>query len=383
MKKIKANIDALMDQYCKSDAETSSVLGLLGDKQLILYGAGELGVTFIIRIVNRYNRVNIMMVLDRKFKHPQVFHGISACSPDEYHPSEKNKKDSLVIVAVLNESHQQEIISKLRCSGYRNIMLATDIYELQLLHIPKGLLDNGREYYLSEQKRIVQALELFDDKISRETFNLFLSTHIKREFIRFPSISSDEQYFPSDIKMNKGYARLINCGAYNGDTVMRLNEKYGKIKALACFEPDLESFYKLVTYLRDKGQGISDVILTYPCGVHGTTKRFYFADADASSMITDDGDLFVQCVSLDDVLSTFNPTFINMDIEGAELDALKGAEQILKKCKPDLAICVYHAPNHIWDVPLYLNSLKLEYKFYLRTYTYFTNETVLYATVDA
>ncbi len=70
-----------------------------------------------------------------------------------------------------------------------------------------------------------------------------------------------------------------------------------------------------------------------------------------------------------------------MDIEGAELEALKGTETLIKKNKPDLAISVYHAPNHIWEIPLYIESLKQGYEFYLRNYTSFTHDTVLYATI--
>jgi len=70
-----------------------------------------------------------------------------------------------------------------------------------------------------------------------------------------------------------------------------------------------------------------------------------------------------------------------MDIEGAEPEALVGAKNMICKYLPDLAICVYHSPNHLWEVPLYLNDLNIGYKFYLRNYTGFSIETVLYATV--
>ena len=85
---------------------------------------------------------------------------------------------------------------------------------------------------------------------------------------------------------------------------------------------------------------------------------------------------------MDHVIPNFNPTFISMDVEGSELEALRGAETLMKDSRPDLAICVYHALNHIWDIPLYLNDLCLGYKFYLRNYTSFIAETVLYATVE-
>ena len=68
-----------------------------------------------------------------------------------------------------------------------------------------------------------------------------------------------------------------------------------------------------------------------------------------------------------------------MDIEGAELEALKGEEKTIQANRPDLGICVYHSPSHLWEIPLYLHGLGVGYRLYLRNYTSFTGETVLYA----
>lgn len=107
-----------------------------------------------------------------------------------------------------------------------------------------------------------------------------------------------------------------------------------------------------------------------------------FKNEGESSHISENGDSFMQCVALDNALPNFRLTFISMDIEGAELEALKGAERSIRGNKPDLAISVYHLPNHIWEIPLYIEKLSLGYKFYLRNYSGKPIETVLYATVD-
>ncbi len=73
--------------------------------------------------------------------------------------------------------------------------------------------------------------------------------------------------------------------------------------------------------------------------------------------------------------------FIKMDIEGAELPALKGAEKTVRLYKPKLAITVYHSINDFWEIPMYLNSLNLGYRFYLRHFTIHAEETVLFAQV--
>ena len=68
-----------------------------------------------------------------------------------------------------------------------------------------------------------------------------------------------------------------------------------------------------------------------------------------------------------------------MDIEGAEVNALLGAEENIKKQKPKLAICVYHKPEHLWKIPLYIKKIVPDYKLYIRHHTNQEYETVCYA----
>ena len=68
-----------------------------------------------------------------------------------------------------------------------------------------------------------------------------------------------------------------------------------------------------------------------------------------------------------------------MDVEGAELESLKGAQKVIKRDKPKLAVCIYHKPEDILTLPLFIKKLVPEYKFYLRSYSNADNEMVLYA----
>ncbi len=97
-------------------------------------------------------------------------------------------------------------------------------------------------------------------------------------------------------------------------------------------------------------------------------------------MISADGVITIQCVSLDEVISNFKSTLIKMDIEGAEIDALPGEQKTIQKYVPGLAISVYHLPSHIWEIPLLVKQMMPgAYKYYLRAHGFNDYNIVLYA----
>jgi len=258
-----------------------------------------------------------------------------------------------------------------------------DIYEVDNpFSQTTKLFREGYNFYKNRQAQIEVAFNLLADDESRAVFYAFLQTHAERKPTTIPRRPREEQYFPTDIKLNKGYARFVSCGAYDGDTVRVLNNNSGKVEEVVCFEADLALFIRLSKYLKENKSEIADKILALPCAVYNHDSIVNFTEATGlGSRIDINGTLQVQTVSLDNILPNLSPTMITMDIEGVELEALQGAEAMIREHRPDLGICVYHAPNHLWEIPLYLNSLGLGYRFYLRNYTSFTIETVLYATI--
>ena len=71
-----------------------------------------------------------------------------------------------------------------------------------------------------------------------------------------------------------------------------------------------------------------------------------------------------------------------MDIEGAEIKALEGAKEIIKKYKPKLAISIYHNPKDLIQIPIYLKKLLPEYKIYIRHHSLRETDTVCYAVYE-
>lgn len=70
---------------------------------------------------------------------------------------------------------------------------------------------------------------------------------------------------------------------------------------------------------------------------------------------------------------------IKMDVEGSELESLKGAKRTIQRDKPKLAICIYHKPEDMTEIPMFIKELVPEYRLYVRHHSNSDLETVLYA----
>jgi FkbM family methyltransferase len=169
----------------------------------------------------------------------------------------------------------------------------------------------------------------------------------------------------------------VDAGAYIGDTLLAAQRRGIEVEAVAAFEPDAANFARLVSTLDTFP---ATEAFAVPCGVLGAAAQVRFSAGDgAGSAITADGAVTIQCVSLDESLRSFRPTLIKMDIEGAEPEALEGARRLITRSRPGMAICVYHAPEHLWSIPQQLRGWDLGYRFYLRSHGFQGFDTVLYA----
>ena len=96
--------------------------------------------------------------------------------------------------------------------------------------------------------------------------------------------------------------------------------------------------------------------------------------------MADTGETCIEVMPIDEAVDlSERVTFIKMDVEGSELEALKGARRTIVRDKPKLAICIYHKPEDMLTLPWYIKSLVPEYKLYLRHHSVMATETVLYA----
>jgi len=80
-----------------------------------------------------------------------------------------------------------------------------------------------------------------------------------------------------------------------------------------------------------------------------------------------------------DSLDLLRVDFVKMDVEGAELMALREGEQSIRAFKPRMALSLYHRDEDFFSIPLWLEALGIGYRLHLDHYSIHREETVLYA----
>ena len=192
-----------------------------------------------------------------------------------------------------------------------------------------------------------------------------------------------ETYFgPSFMKFSDEEV-FVDAGCYDFRTSLALGRRCKCVKKVYAFEPDPESYKRCLQKAENRNRKrIQDVrILPYGVWSEKTTLRFSSVGTQGSSFIGDMADgVSVPVTTIDDVVDPGDRvTTIKMDIEGSELEALKGARETILRDKPKLAICIYHKPEDLWEIPAYINELVPEYRLWIRHHTLDMVDTVLYA----
>ena len=190
--------------------------------------------------------------------------------------------------------------------------------------------------------------------------------------------SYNDQYFGPDFIRYEPEEVFVDAGCCNLRSCLALREHCKRVKKVYAFEPDPENYQ---VCLRNREKYKFPEVELLPCGVWSERTTLHFSAGNAaSSCISEEGDSCIRVMPIDEAVDpNERVTFIKMDIEGSELEALKGAKNTIQRDKPKLAICIYHKPEDMTEIPLYIKSLVPEYKLYIRHHSNRYGETVLYA----
>lgn len=221
------------------------------------------------------------------------------------------------------------------------------------------------------------------DEMKSQIKNLFKNAKIEvlNDFISSYPYPSN-QYFDNLIHLEENEV-FIDGGVFDlGSTlnfIERCKEKGLKNYKSIAFEPNKEQYLYCKKQINDKS--IENVELINK-GLWDKEDILYFSPNGAGSFITEEKKPITISVTSIDQYVNDEITFIKLDVEGAELETLKGGEETIRRVKPKLAVCIYHKPNDLVDIPMFIKKVVPEYKLYVRHYSVTNCETVLYAVID-
>ncbi len=281
----------------------------------------------------------------------------------------ENHKDAVVIVAACYK-YNLEMYNQIIKMGFprENIFRRYSGYQLYSM-------EKFKQYYRGYE----WAYSLFEDDISKKIILDRIRGYLF--YHDMPHSVCEDQYFDSSVISFSEDEVFYDAGCYIGDTIQEFIKRVnGHYRHIYGFEPDASNYKQALNNLEPyhnislikKGLWNCDDVLT-------------FNSASSASRITENGDASIQLTSVDSFLSNLSdndkntiPTFIKMDIEGSEKEAIMGCRETIKKCHPKLAVCVYHRPEDIYEIPKIIMELG-KYNFTLRHYSQGDVETVLYA----
>lgn len=201
-------------------------------------------------------------------------------------------------------------------------------------------------------------------------------------FLQESIIKNGIEYFDLPYFVPEKNEFFIDAGGWDGNTTKDffcwLLKKGGESGKSIIFEPNPVQYMVCEDNIKKWDYQNVEVVKK---GLWHQNETIRFWKCEMGSRISNDGEEIIEAVSLDEYLKEEKErvTFIKMDVEGAELSAINGAEKTIKEHRHKLAICIYHKPEDIWEIPKRLIEIVPDYVFYIRHYYFSQLDTILYA----
>jgi FkbM family methyltransferase len=304
---------------------------------------------------------------DNNFKKwGEIYHGIECIT---YEKLLEIKEDVIIFITV---GDFMPVYDQLYSAGFPAVRI---IYKYDLQAAPFIRSSNIEKLIIE----VRAARNLLCDLKSKSVFDtiIYRSSGTALDIMCMPNISEGSQYFPEDLIELSSDECYVDVGAYDGDTISaflkKSNNYFNKIYA---FELDKNIFLKLKDNLMNNDK--RSQINIFNIGAWDSRGEINYHPGNFNSSIGE-GKETASVAPLDEYLNDALVTYIKMDIEGAEIQALLGAKKTIESNKPKLAICVYHKISHLWEIPLLIHKMLPDHNIFLRHHTNLEYETVCYA----
>lgn len=315
------------------------------DKPIVLYGMGN-GADKIINVLTQYGVSLSGVFASDGFVRDKYFHGFKISSYTQL----KEKFGDMIVLLCFGSSRPEVIENILKIASEQ------ELYAPEVPVIGGGLFTE--EYYNSNQKDFDFVYSRLADKHSKKTFENIIKYKLsgKISYLLDCQVSSSEPY-NSFLKLEN--ESFLDLGAYNGDTVADFINKCRNYKDITAVEPDTKTFKKL----QKNTENVKNITLINAC-ISNQCGLLPFAMKGGRNSSLTGGDTLLNCINVDSLNQGF--TYIKMDVEGEEVNAVLGAKQTILNHKPKMLISAYHRTDDFIKIPQTVLGIRDDYKIYLR-----------------
>jgi len=317
-------------------------------KPILLYGMGD-GADKIISVLQKYDIKISGVFASDGFVRKKVFHGFEVT---DYKTTKNNFGDMIVLVCF--GTALPDVLSNIK-----RISKEQELYAPDIAVYGNTLFD--MQYAKENQAALSEIYHLLADKTSKKVFeNVVLYKLTGKIDYLFDCETPADEVYQNILKFDANET-FFDLGAYRGDTVKEFlsqTKSYGKIVAV---EPDFKTYNKLCAAT----QGLERITSINAC-VSDVDGKLPFDMSGSRGSSIGKGDMWVDSVTIDTLSKSVVPTYIKMDIEGAEEAAIKGAESVISNFKPKMQIAAYHRSEDLILIPKAVLKIRKDYKIYLR-----------------
>ena len=359
----------------------SAPLTLVG-RGVWIYGAGGFGRT-LARALDGAGLTTLGFI-DRKAEGGATVDGRPCVHPD--HVTANLAQGACYLHGLFNHYFSsREIVEWAARQPFDRLLFASDVNRARGVEVSSYWLAPAAQT-TSEMQTIARALECFDEVASRDLFLDLLRYRLHNDPRIHPQVAREDIYAPDFLPIRGEKTVFVDGGAYTGDSLEGLLAHGVGVKEWIAFEPDLRNLEGLrATAHRLSGQ--IGAFTVSPYGLSDRNGRVGFADneGEASHVVESPGPDFsgttIEVARLDDVIARSGPTYVKLDIEGAEQAALRGMENMFRPGNA-FAVSVYHRPADLWEIPLMLRDRLPGCRMRLRQHGHHGFDSVVYAWTD-
>lgn len=235
--------------------------------------------------------------------------------------------------------------------------------------------DKFEEDYITNKANYDNIYNLMKEEKSRTIFSNLVNFRLSHDLTIMKDFEEAQhrQYFEDFLGLAEEGETFVDVGGFDGYTSQEFIKICPKFNEVYFFEPDEGNMKMAKANLAGH-----DNVRFYEAGLSNEAKTLRFNNTlGSANRINEDGNVEIKVIRLDDVVDS-KISFIKMDIEGAESDAIEGAKGSIKKYHPTLAICVYHKFNDFYKIPEQILAIRPDYDLYIRHYTEGIDETVMF-----